>query len=50
MDKGYTDKQFFGLFTPGLADKQVENLFAQEFGSLRELSREGQSCVSRYKR
>jgi hypothetical protein len=50
MDRGYTAQQFVGLFTPGLADQQVENLFAQEFGSLRGLSRGGQCCVSLYKR
>jgi hypothetical protein len=49
MDKGYTAQQFVGLFTPGLADQQAEDLFAREFGSLRGLSRGGQRCVSRYK-
>jgi hypothetical protein len=49
-DRGYTGRQFVGLFTPGLADQQVENLFAQECGSLRELSRGGQCCTSRYKK
>jgi len=39
MDTGYTGKQFVGLFTPGLADQHVENLFAQEFGSLRWIPR-----------
>jgi hypothetical protein len=27
MDRGYTSRQFFGLFTPGLDDRQVEELF-----------------------
>ena len=49
VDRGYTGKQFVGLFTPNRADQQVENLFAQEFGSLRRLSRGGQCCTSRYK-
>jgi hypothetical protein len=49
MDKGYTGRQFVGLFTPGLADQQVENIFSREFGSLSGLSRGGQSCVSNYK-
>jgi hypothetical protein len=49
MDKRYTGNQFVGLFTPGLADQQVERLFTLEFGSLRGLSRGGQSCISRYK-
>ena len=34
-DRRYTSQQFVGLFTPGSADQQVENLFAKEFGSLR---------------
>ena len=50
MDTRYTGKQFVGLFTPGLADQQVEQLFASEFGSLRGLSRGGQCCTRRYKR
>jgi len=48
MDRGYTGKQFVGLFTPGRADQQVENFF-QEFGSLRGVPRGGQCCTSRYK-
>jgi len=50
MDRGYTGKQFVGLFTPGLADQQVEHLFASEFGSLRGVPRGDQCCISRYKR
>jgi len=50
MDRGYTGKQFVGLFTPGLADQQVEQLFATEFGSLRGVPRGGQCCTSKYKR
>ena len=50
MDRGYTGQQFVGLFTPGMADQQVENLFAQEFGSLRGVLRGGQCCISHYKR
>jgi len=38
MDRGYTGQQFVGLFTPGSADHQVENLFAKEFGSSRGTS------------
>jgi len=49
-DRGYTGQQFVGLFTPGSADQQVENLFAKEFGSLRGVPRGGQCCTSRYKR
>ena len=41
MDRGYTGKQFVGLFTPGLADQQGEQLFASEFGSLRGVPRGG---------
>jgi hypothetical protein len=47
MDRGITSRQFVGLFTPGLADQQVEDLFAYEFGSVRRLARGGQCCVSR---
>jgi len=50
MDRGYTGQQFVGLFTPGIADRQVEHLFAQEFGSLRGVPRGGQCCISKYKR
>ena len=35
MDRGYMGKQFDGLFTPDLADQQVEQLFASEFWYLR---------------
>jgi len=49
-DRGYTGQQFVGLFTPGSADHQVENLFAKEFGSLRGVPRGGQCCINRYKR
>jgi hypothetical protein len=47
MDRGITTRQFDGLFTPGLADRQVEDLFAHEFGSVRRLARGGQCCSSR---
>jgi hypothetical protein len=50
MDRGYTPNQFVGLFTPSIADHQVQNLFASEFGSLRSVPRGGQCCVSHYKR
>jgi len=50
MDRGYSGKQFVSLFTPSLADQQVENLFAHEFGSLCGLPRGGQCCTNRYKR
>jgi len=49
MDRGYTGQQFVGLLTPGSADRQVENLFEQEFGSLRGVLRGCQCCTSRYK-
>jgi len=48
MDRSYTGKQFVGLFTPSLADQQVEQLFASEFGSLRWVPRGGLCCTSRY--
>ena len=50
MDRGYTGQQFVGLFTPGSADQQVENLFIKQFGSLRGVPRGGQCCTPRYKR
>jgi hypothetical protein len=50
MDKGYTGKQFVGMFTPGLADQQVERFFSVEFGSLRGIPRGGLCCTNRYKR
>jgi hypothetical protein len=50
MDRGYTGKQFVGMFTPCLADRQVERFFATEFGSLRGIARGGLCCTSRYKR
>jgi len=50
VDRGYTGKQFVGLFTPGLTDQQVEQHLAWEFGSLRGVPRGGQCCTSRYKR
>jgi hypothetical protein len=34
MVKGYTGREFVGLLTPGLANQQVENLFAREFVSI----------------
>jgi hypothetical protein len=50
MERGYTGKQFVGLFTPDIADQQVEEFFAAEFGSLRGIPRGGLCCTSRYKR
>jgi hypothetical protein len=47
MDRGITSKQFVDLITPGLADRQVEDLFAHEFVSVRRLARGGQCCSSR---
>ena len=49
-DRGYTGKQFVGLFTPGIADQHVENLFAHEFRSLSGVPIGGQCCISKYKR
>jgi hypothetical protein len=34
MERGYTGKQFVGLITPDIADRQVEQFYASEFGSL----------------
>jgi hypothetical protein len=41
-DRGYTAKQFVRLFNPHIADLQIESLFADEFGSLRDVVRGGQ--------
>ena len=49
-DRGYRGKQFFGLFTPDIADRQAEQFFASEFGSLRRVPRGGQCCTHMYKR
>jgi hypothetical protein len=49
-DRGYTGKQFVGLFTPDIADHQVEQLFESELVSLRRVPRGGQCCTHRYKR
>jgi hypothetical protein len=50
MDRGYTGKQFVGLFTRSFADQQIERFFAMEFGSTRGIPRGGLCCTSRYKR
>jgi len=34
MDRGYTPKEFVSLFTAGIADSQISQLFIQKFGSL----------------
>jgi hypothetical protein len=44
MDRGYTSRQFVGLFTPGIADRQVEDLFAREFGSAWSSARRSVLC------
>ena len=49
MDKGYTPKQFVGLFNADLVDRQINKSFSSEFGSLRENSRGGQCGYSNYK-
>ena len=46
MDRGYTPKQFVGLFDGAIADRQVNWLFASEFVPLRKHSRGGQCCTS----
>jgi hypothetical protein len=47
MNRGITTRQFDGLFTPGLADRQVEDLFTHEFGPVCRLVRGGQCCGSK---
>jgi hypothetical protein len=51
MDRGYTPKQFVGLFdTHGLADSQVSTMFTSEFGSVGTNVCGGQCCTALYKR
>jgi hypothetical protein len=50
MERGYTGKQFVGLFTLDIADRQVEQFFASDFASLRRVPRGGLCCTERYKR
>jgi hypothetical protein len=50
MDRGFSPKQFIGLFDPGMADTQITRLFQSEFGSLRKNLCGGQGCVNYYKR
>lgn len=35
MDRGYTPKQFIGLFDADIADRQIEQMFTSEFQQLR---------------
>jgi len=41
MDRGYTPKQFVGLFDAATSDRQVSRLFASEFRPLRKTRRGG---------
>ena len=48
-DRGFTPHHFTeGLFTADIADRQITDLFASEFGSLRGTPRGGQCCTSLY--
>jgi hypothetical protein len=49
MDRGYTPKQFIGLFTTDNADRQVNRIFTSVFAPLRKELRGGQ-CRNMYKR
>jgi hypothetical protein len=46
MDRGYTPKQFIGLFDVTRADTQVKSMFTSEFGSLRTDVCGGQCCTA----
>jgi len=35
MDHGYTPKEFVVLFDAAIADRQINSLFASDFGPLR---------------
>jgi hypothetical protein len=50
MERSITPKQFFGLFTTDIAGKQITELFASEFGSLKQISCGGQCRTGLYKR
>jgi len=50
MDRGYTPKQFVGLFSTDIADRQIDEIFTSEFGPLRDKPRGGQCSHSMYKR
>ena len=47
-DRGYTPKQFVALFNADMADRQVEEIFLSEFGSLRAVPRGGQCSSNTY--
>jgi hypothetical protein len=49
MDEGYTPKQFVRLFTPSIADRQVIQLFTQNFGTLCATPRGGECCIPSHK-
>jgi len=50
MDRGYTPKQFVGLFNSNMADRQIKKLFSSEFGWLRKNPRGGQCSQSMNKK
>jgi hypothetical protein len=53
LDRGYSPKQFVSLFDPRTADNRVAQMFASEFGSVRESqgpARGGQCCTCYNKR
>ena len=41
-DRGFTPKEFVGLFDAATADRQISRLFTSEFGPLRTKRRRGQ--------
>ena len=49
MDEGYTPQQFVRLFTPSITDRQVVQLFTENFGSLCGTPRGGQCCLPTHK-
>jgi hypothetical protein len=50
MDRGFTPRQFIGLFDAPEADRQVRQLFASEFSQLSKEVCGGQCCSDFYKR
>jgi hypothetical protein len=49
MDRGYTPKQFVGLFDADTFDGQIYKLFESEYGPLGKVPRGGQCRYSMHK-
>ena len=49
IHRGYSPRQFVGLFDPATADRLISRLFASEFGALRTKRRGGHCCTASIK-